>query len=354
MAPSGGLGGPSVSPFPYIPGSSGVASPLPASLAVDSLVAALPVDVALPLVQAAMYDEQSDDYQVYRAAWIAEKEHAAREQQRTQAVERAIQQGLVPRQQGMALLHQRRPSRSMFGSAAESASTPGDSRALSPAFYMHSPLQPSSPRHGMTSGLGGFASASCASPLLRSLSPLGSPHSPTVFATMLEANSRNASRAISPLPFPMGPAGMMMMGPVPLLAQQHYHRAVSPQMQMQQHHHHSKHQPHHSIALSPALAPGGGAGLHPTSPSLLGLPPRGGVAGPGDPGGGPGSGGEGADAHGGSAVQQQLHQQQQHQQQHQQQQLHNAAALYNSYDQLRLGWIPSDASLGGIVPVPYK
>jgi hypothetical protein len=36
--------------------------------------------------------------------------------------------------------------------------------------------------------------------------------------------------------------------------------------------------------------------------------------------------------------------------------LQQAASLYNSYEQLRLGWIPSDASLtgNGIIPVPYQ
>jgi hypothetical protein len=56
--------------------------------------------------------------------------------------------------------------------------------------------------------------------------------------------------------------------------------------------------------------------------------------------------------------QQQVHAYQQHihQQQQQQQILMSAASLYNSYDQLRLGWIPSDSSLTGtgIIPVPYK
>lgn len=153
-----------------------------------------------------------------------------------------------------------------------------------------------------------------ASPL-RSLSPMGTPHSPTIFATLLESNSRNASRNMSPQPSsPMsrdrqmsphgaGPGGGGFGGKG---AGTHRHLASG-----------GSHQP---LTLSHD-------GL-PTSQCHSGENTARSISG----GGGGGGGGGQPPRH--------THTE--------------SSSLCNTYDNLRLGWIPSDLAVSGAIPVPYK
>lgn len=268
------------------------------SLHLAVVAGTMPVDVALPLVQAAVYDECSPEYQQYKSAWLADREQAAREQLRSSQLDRAVQQGLLPKH------HARKASRSMFDS------TPYGSGATSP--IIGSPLrsQASSPLPMLTHR---HTRSGVVSPLhARSLSPLGTPHSPTIFATLLETNSRNGSRAISPATISPSPSAMS-------LALQH--TLSNPPLRPLQRHHRPHAASVHSpptyprpvteliSSLSPALVPASASSSESASGSPSPPPPR-----------------QGGDM----------------------------PTLYESYDDLRLGWIPSDLALTGAIPVPYK
>lgn len=220
----------------------------------------LPADVALPIVQSVMYDDKLDDYQAYKSAWFADKESFARDQLRQSNIDRAVQQGLLPRH------HARKSSRSMFEQNNSNHAT--RSGATSPCYC------------------GGGSGAT--SPILQdhahinSLSPLGTPRSPTIFGFMLESSSRTASRNISPLP-------------------------ASP--------------------LSPSNSVGGGVGVGFTLSVLPAHRHHASIGGPHDATAAAGNAsGVGA----------------------------NMQPKVDTYDSLRLGWIPSDLALTGAIPVPYK